>query len=134
MPAPAEISVSEHVRRIPAAVRPTVQAARRMVKSVAPKAKEIAYRTSRSPGAKSPSMNKMARYVVDGVQVAGIGTFPKDASLFFARGSELDDGSGLLEGGGKARFVRLRTPADAERPAVKRIVRQAFNPASAKKP
>jgi len=38
-----------------------------------------------------------------------------------------DDGSGLLQGGGKdARFVTLRTPADAERPAVKRLVRKAF--------
>jgi hypothetical protein len=130
MPRPAEISVAEHVRRISPTVRPTVQAARRMVKSVAPNAKEIAYRTSRSPGAKSPSMNKMARYVVDGVQVAGLGTFPNYASLFFSRGSELDDGSGLLEGGGKARFVRLRTPADAGRPAVKRIVRLAFKVAA----
>jgi hypothetical protein len=126
MPAPAEISVSEHLRRIPPAVRPTVQAARRMVKSVAPKATEIAYRSSRSPGAKSPSMNKVARYVVDDVQIAGIGTFPRYASLFLSRGSELDDRDGLLEGGGKARFVRLRTPADAQRPAVKRIVREAF--------
>ena len=118
--------VSEHLRRIPPAVRPTVQAARRTVKSAAPMAKEIAYRSSRSPGATSPSMYKVCRYVVDDVQVVGIGTFPKYASLFFSRGRELDDGSGLLEGAGNARFVRLRTPADAERPAVKRIVRQAF--------
>lgn len=71
-------------------------------------------------------MYKVCRYVVDDVQVVGIGTFPKYASLFFARGRELDDGSGLLEGTAKARFIKLRTPADAERPAVKRIVRQAF--------
>jgi len=33
----------------------------------------------------------------------------------------------LLEGGGKEfRFVRLASPADAERPALKRIVRKAF--------
>jgi hypothetical protein len=126
MPNTAEITVSEHVRRIPQAVRRTVQAARRMVRSAAPKAKEIAYRSSRAPGATSPSMNKVCRYVVDDVQVVGIGTFPKYASLFFSRGRELDDGGGLLEGGGKARFVRLRTPADAQRPALKRIVRQAF--------
>lgn len=126
MARPAEISVSEHLKKIPPAVRPIVQAARRTVKSVAPKANEIPYRTSRSAGAKSRNMNKVCRYVVEDVQVAGIGTFPKYASLFFSRGSELDDGSGLLKGSGKSRFVRLLTPADAKRPAVKRFVREAF--------
>ncbi len=125
MTRPAEVSVSEHLKKIPPAVRPIVQAARRTVRSVAPKASEIPYRTSRSV-AKSPNMYKVCRYVVDDVQVAGIGTFPKYASLFFSRGSELDDGSGLLQGTGKARFVRLLTPADAKRPAVKRFVREAF--------
>jgi hypothetical protein len=130
MPTPASISVSEHLRRIPPAVRPTVQAARRTVKAAAPKAKEITYRSSRAPGAKSPSMYKLFRYVVDDVQVAGIGTFPKYGALFFARGGELDDPSGLLQGSGTSRFVRLQTPADAQRPALKRIVRQAFRMAS----
>jgi hypothetical protein len=123
---PADISVAEHIRRIPPGVRATVHAARRTVKSVAPTAKETPYRTSRALGAKSPSMYKISRYLVDEVQVAGIGTFPNHSALFFSRGSELDNESGLLEGSGKARFVRLRTPADAERPAVKRIVREAF--------
>jgi hypothetical protein len=71
-------------------------------------------------------MYKMFRYVVDDVQVAGIGTFPTSVSLFFRRGRELDDESGLLEGTGTARFIRLRTPADAERPGVKRLIRKAF--------
>ena len=122
----AGISVAEHLKRIPPASRPIVQAARRTVKSVAPKAKEIAYKTSRSAGAKSRSMYKISRYLVDEVQVAGIGTFPRYAVLFFSRGRELEDRGGLLEGSGKARFVRLRTPADAERHAIKRIVREAF--------
>src|SRR5258708_7101015 len=40
---------------------------------------------------------------------------------------ELDDGSGLLEGGGKQlRFIQLRSPADAGRAPVKRMVRKAF--------
>jgi hypothetical protein len=96
------------------------------VKSIAPKATEIAYNTKRSPGAKSPSMYKISRYVIDDVQVAGIGAFPNYAALFFARGTELNNESGLLEGSGQSRFVRLRTPADAARPALKRIVKEAF--------
>lgn len=71
-------------------------------------------------------MYKIARYVVDDVQVVGIGAFPKYAAVFFARGTELDNGSGLLHGTGKARFVRLRTSADAGRPALKRIISEAF--------
>ena len=120
------ISVAEHLKRIPPPARPIVRAARRTVKAAAPKAKEIAYNTRRAAGAKSPSMYKIARYLVDDVQVAGLGAFPQHATLFFSRGNELDNGSGLLEGSGTARFVRLRTPAEAELPAVRRIVKEAF--------
>ena len=127
MPPPAETPMSEHLKRIPPAVRRTVQAARRTVKSVAPKAKEIPYRSSRSPGTASRSMYKVVRYAVDDANVVGIGTFPTYATLVFYRGRELDDPTWLLEGTGKdARFLRLRDPADAEKAAVKRIVRQAF--------
>jgi hypothetical protein len=124
MPTP-EITVSEHLKKIPPAVRPTVQAARRTVRAVAPKAKELAYQSR--PPRSSRAMYKIIRYTLDDEYVAAIGTFPTYATLFFPRGRELDDGSGLLEGGGKEfRFVRLASPADAERPAVKRIVRKAF--------
>ncbi len=110
---------------VPPAVRPTVLAARRTVKAAAPKAKEIAYRT-KAPRS-SRAMWKLARYAVDDTNVLAIGTFPKHVTLFFYRGSELDDGSGLLLGSGKAlRFITLNAPADAERPAVKRVVRKAF--------
>jgi hypothetical protein len=126
MPTAVAISVAEHLKRIPPVARPIVQAARRTVKSVAPTAKEIAYNTSRPLGAKSPSMYKISRYVVDDVQVAGVGTFPRYAVVFFSRGNELDNESGLLQGSGRARFVRLRTVQDAERPAVKRMIREAF--------
>jgi hypothetical protein len=47
--------------------------------------------------------------------------------MFFYRGRELDDGSGLLQGSGKdSRLITLRSPADAQRPEVKRLVRKAF--------
>jgi hypothetical protein len=125
MRAAAEIPVSEHLKKIPPAMRPTVQAARRTVKAVAPSAKEISY--GGQPPRTSRYMWKLVRYAVDGANVVGIGTFPSHASLFFYRGRELDDASGLLEGGGKEmRFITLRAPADAQRPAVKRMVRKAF--------
>jgi hypothetical protein len=118
-------SVAEHLKNVPAAVRPTIQAVRRSVKEIAPSAKEISYR-SQPPRSKS-AMWKIIRYAVDGADVAGIGTFANYASLYFYRGRELDDGRGLLEGGGKdMRFVRLRTPADAEAPATKQLLRKAF--------
>jgi hypothetical protein len=120
-----DIPVSDHIRKIPPAVRPIVQAARRTVKAAAPKANEISYRSE--PPRSSRYMWKIVRYAVDGANVVGIGTFPGHSTLFFYRGRELDDGSGLLEGSGKdSRFVTLRVPADAERPAVKRLVRKAF--------
>jgi Domain of unknown function (DU1801) len=125
MPTAAAIPLSDHLRKIPTTVRPTVKAAIRTVKEIVPKAEEITYRSQ--PPRSSRAMWKIVRYAVAGENVVGIGTFPTHATMFFYRGRELDDGSGLLQGGGKdARFITLRTPADAERPAVKQIVRKAF--------
>jgi uncharacterized protein YdhG (YjbR/CyaY superfamily) len=120
-----EISVADHLKKLPPAVRPIVQAARRTVKAVAPKADEISYQSQ--PPRSSTYMWKIVRYAVDGANVVGIGTFARHSTLFFYRGRELDDGSGLLEGSGKdSRFITLRIPADADRPDVKRLVRMAF--------
>ncbi|OLB99117.1 MAG: hypothetical protein AUI15_09550 [Actinobacteria bacterium 13_2_20CM_2_66_6] len=72
-------------------------------------------------------MWKIARYAMEGTNVVGIGAFPSHATIFFYRGRELDDGSGMLQGAGRAtRFITLQTPADAERPHVRRMVREAF--------
>jgi hypothetical protein len=117
--------ISEHLKNTPAAVRPTVNAAIKAVKDAAPNAEEITYR-SRPPRSKS-AMYKIARYAVDGANVVGVGTFTNHSTLFFYRGRELDDGSGLLQGSGKdSRFVTLHSPADAGRPAVTSLVRKAF--------
>ncbi len=73
-------------------------------------------------------MWKLVRYAIDGTNVVGIGTFSNHSTMFFYRGRELDDDGALLKGSGKdSRFVTLTSPADAERPAVKRLVRQAFS-------
>jgi hypothetical protein len=125
MQASAQVSLADQLNKIPAATRPTVKAAIKLVKAVAPKAKEIPYR-SEPPRSKS-MMWKLVRYAVDGNNVVGIGTFTNHSALFFYRGRELDDGSGLLQGSGKdSRYLTLRTPADTERSAVKRLVRNAF--------
>ena len=125
MAAVKEIAVSEHIKKVPPTVRPIVQAARRAVKAVAPKADEISYQSQ--PPRSTTYMWKIVRYAVDGQNVVGIGTFPRRSTLFFYRGRELDDGSGLLEGSGKdSRFLTLKAPVDAEHPAVKRLLRKAF--------
>jgi hypothetical protein len=112
----AEIRVSEYVRRVPASLRPTLQAGRRAIKAQAPKGtKETAYRTW------------PIRYSVGGVDVVGIGDYPRWVSIYFFRGAEMDDPDGVLEGSGKGmRHVKLREPKDADRPSVKKLVRQAF--------
>jgi len=119
------ITVSEHLKEVPPAVRPIVRAARTAVKTAAPHAKEVAYQ-SKPPRSKS-AMWKLARYAVGDEYVVGIGTFSTYATMFFTRGRELDDGSGLLEGSGKdARFIRLREPKDAAQPALARVLRKAL--------
>jgi hypothetical protein len=126
---PSDVSLSDQLKKIHSSVRPTVKAALKTVREAAPEADEITY-SSQAPRSKS-AMWKLARYAVNGANVLGVGTFTDHSTIFFYRGRELDDGSGLLQGGGKdARFVTLRSPADAEKPAVKRLVRKAFRLAS----
>jgi hypothetical protein len=121
----AEFSLPEQLKKIPASVRPTVKAAIKTVKEIAPKADEVTYRSL--PPRSASAMWKIVRYSIDGANVVGIGTFPNHSTMFFYRGRELDDGSGLLQGSGKdARFITLRSAADAERPVVKKLVRKAF--------
>lgn len=72
-------------------------------------------------------MWKLARYSAGEDYVIGIGVFRDHATVYFYRGRELDDAAGLLEGSGKQfRSITLRSPADARRSAVTRLVRQAF--------
>ena len=112
MPTTVGISVSEQLRKIPRSVRPTFQAARRTVKAVAPRAKEIAYQSQ--PPRSSRSMWKIVRYAVDDANVVAIGTFPTYASLFFYRGRELDDGAVCSKAAGSSfdssGCARPRTP------------------------
>jgi hypothetical protein len=98
------------------------------VREIAPGAKEIAYRGG--PPASSRSLWKLVRYAAEEDEkgyAVGIGTYPDHVLLFFPRGRELDDGSGLLQGGGKSfRFISIRAPAELNRPAVRRVIRRAF--------
>src|ERR1700738_1937116 len=124
MAAVKEIAVSEHIKKIPPTVRPIVQAARRAVKAVAPKADEISYQSQ--PPRSTTYMWKIVRYAVDGQYVVGIGTFPRHSTLFFYRGRYLDEGSGLLEGSGKnSGFLTLNAPAEPEQLSVKRLLQKA---------
>lgn len=76
-------------------------------------------------------MWKIARYAVGETYVVAIGTFPKHVHLFFYRGRELDDSTGLLQGGGKdLRYIKLESPADASHRDVKRVLRKAFDRAA----
>jgi len=122
---PEAAKFSEQLKKLPPSVRAIVLAARRTVEAAAPGAGEITDQSQ--PPRSSSYMWKMVRYTVDGRNVVGIGAFHTYAHLFFYRGREIDDGSGLLQGGAKEmRSITLRAPADAERPAVARMVRKAF--------
>jgi hypothetical protein len=118
--------VADQLKKMPPEVRPIVSAAIKTVQALAPKsAEEIPYRMEQ-PRSKS-MMWKLVRYAVGDKPVVGVGTFTGHSAMFFYRGRELDDGTGLLQGSGRdTRFVTLRSPADAEKPAVKRLVRAAF--------
>lgn len=114
-----------NVSEVPPAVRPIVEAAMATIQEVAPEAEVISYDMA-APRSKS-MVWKLVRYTVGGENVVGVGTLTGHSMIFFYRGTDLDDGSGLLKGGGKQmRFIKLTSPADAMRPEVKRMVRKAF--------
>src|SRR5919201_5010715 len=119
------ITVPGQVKKVPAAVRPTVQAAIKAIREVAPDAEEIPYEMEAPRSERM--MWKIVRYAVDGANVVGVGTYPRHSTMFFYRGRELDEGDGLLQGTGKdSRFVTLRSAAAAESENVKRLIRKAF--------
>lgn len=125
MPTGAKITLADHLRTVPPAVRPIVEAAVGTVKEIAPQADEVVYQSR--PPSSSRSMWKLVRYASGGTYVVGVGTFPSHSTVFFYRGRELDDHSGILQGDGKdMRFVTLRAPGDVKRPVVRQLVRNAF--------
>jgi hypothetical protein len=117
------------MQEVPSAVRPIVEAAIKTIRDVAPGAEQIAYDMA-APRSKS-MVWKLVRFAVDGENVVGVGTLTAHSMIFFYRGRELDDGTGLLQGGGKEmRFIKLTSPAEAGRAGVRRMVRRAFKLAS----
>jgi hypothetical protein len=119
------ITVSAQLKKVPAAVRPTVAAAVKAVREAAPDAEEIPYQMEAPRSERM--MWKLARYAVEGENVVSVGTFPRHSTIFFYRGRDLDDGSGLLQGTGKStRFVTVRSPEDIARPAVRKLIARAF--------
>ena len=119
------ITVSEQLAALPAAVRPTVEAAIQSIRRAAPDAEEIAYQM-RAPRSER-MMWKIARFRSGGANVVGVGTFARHSTMFFYRGRELDEGEGILHGSGKdTRFVTLRSASDARSPAVKKLLKKAF--------
>src|SRR5258705_5546837 len=113
--ASAQIPVREYAKGFPPAVRTIMSAARSTVKAVEPKARETAYR------------GWPTRYFDGDGPVVAVGGYARYAAVFFFRGTELDDPDGQLGGAGALlRHVKLRTAADARRPALKRTIRKAF--------
>jgi hypothetical protein len=121
-----DVLLTDQLEKVPPGVRPVVKAALDSVRKAAPKsAEEVVYRSSQ-PRSKS-AMWKLVRFTAGGANVIGVGTFPAHSTIWFYRGRELDDGSGLLLGSGKdSRFITLRSAADADKPEVRTLVRRAF--------
>ncbi len=119
-------ALAEQISRLPDPVGPIVQAARQAVLRAAPK-RAVETPTNHKRPVSRTYMWKLVRYAVDDEQVIGIGTFTRHSAIWFDRGRELDDPTGLLQGSGKnSRFVSLRSVADAQTPALKKLITQAF--------
>lgn len=121
-------TTADQLKQVPERTRPIVEAAVEAIREVASGAEELAY--DMGPPRSKSMVWKLVRFAVGGENVVGVGTLTAHSMIFFYRGRELDDGSGLLQGGGKEmRFVRLDSPADARRPAVRKLLKKAFEQA-----
>jgi hypothetical protein len=103
------------LKRVPTAVRPTVNAARRMVKAIAPNATEIAYQGN-PPRSKS-AMWKLVRYSLGDEYVAGIGAFSTYAAIFFYRVA-----SSTTEAACSRAAVRTPASPDSARPPMPSVL------------
>jgi len=107
-------TVEELLQGRPPLVREYVDALRKIVRSAAPQAKEVAYRGWR-----------VVAYVGDST-FCYIAPLPKGANLGFHQGVRLSDPQNLLEGTGKnLRHVKIRSVKDLRAGALKALVRQA---------
>ncbi len=105
-------TVDTYVRKLPADTRAVVEALRRLVITVAPDAREAL-----KWGQPWYSRNKGVCYIA---------AFRNHINLGFARGAELPDPAGRLEGTGKGmRHVKIRNPKEIDA-AVKSLLREAF--------
>jgi hypothetical protein len=72
------------------------------------------------------------RVIADGI--CNIGVFRRHVTLAFARGSDLEDRAGVLQGIGKAmRHIRLTKLSDLDRPEIRRYLRKARRVAGLKR-
>ena len=64
--------------------------------------------------------------------LVSIAAYPRWVTLFFLYGRDLPDPEGLLEGDGmRVRSIRLQSPDDLDRPAVRRLLDLALAPHAA---
>jgi hypothetical protein len=98
-------------------VQPVVRRLRQLVRQTAPDLKEYVDRYGVLRYGRSTGMRDWICYISGHTAHANLG---------FARGAELADPDGIVEGTGKnLRHVKLRTVEAVERPAVRRLVEAA---------
>lgn len=111
-------------REILAASAPEVAAvawrARELVFDVLPDAVEVVWLTQRSAGYGFGPRKMRDQFV-------WLLPFARHVAMAFPFGTELDDPDGLLQGtGAKVRNVRLETPDDVARPALRSLLERAL--------
>ena len=115
MPAPVRPDprgVDRYLAGVPEPMRSVGRAARRVVRSTAPRLTE--------------TMKRGRPFYIGRREVVYIAAYASHVNLGFYRGALLTDGTGRLEGTGQGlRHVKLRTADDAETPAVRQLIRSA---------
>src|SRR5579862_5184830 len=110
-------SVGAWLGDLPAEKKPTVEALRRLIESVAPEAHEIIYHDALGYGPTDSGFDRIFYITV----------FATHVNLGFFYGGFLPDPEGLLVGNGKRmRHIKITSLQACENPAITRLLAQAW--------
>ena len=99
------------------------KACRRRMRALVPRGFELVYDNYNALGIGYGPGQKSSDVIVS------IVAYPRWITLFFLDGAKLKDQHALLAGkGNRVRSIRLQSPEDLDRPAVRKLIEQALTP------
>jgi len=123
---PTARQVADFIARYTPEIADAVTACRRKLCARVPRGYELVYDNYNALAIGYAWADKASASLVS------IAAYPRWVTLFFLYGKDLPDPDGLLEGdGSRVRSIRLKSPDDLDKPAIRRLLDLALAPHAA---